>query len=53
LGTIVRRALDRQANGHNLQQLALFLAANLTSRREIFRKQGLALGPDGGLCESP
>jgi hypothetical protein len=27
-----------------LRNLGLFLSANLTSRREIFRKQGLPLG---------
>jgi radical SAM superfamily enzyme YgiQ (UPF0313 family) len=42
--SIAGRALDFRANCRNLRNLGLFLSANLTSRREIFRKQGLPLG---------
>lgn len=41
VGSIARRALDMRSNTANL---ALFLSANLASRREIHRKQGLGMG---------
>jgi radical SAM superfamily enzyme YgiQ (UPF0313 family) len=44
LASIARRATDRRANTRTLGNAALFLAANLLSRREIARKQGRALG---------
>jgi radical SAM superfamily enzyme YgiQ (UPF0313 family) len=43
-GSILKRALDRHANAGSVHNLGLFLAANLISRREIHRKQGLPLG---------
>lgn len=46
LGSILRRAIDARANARNLDNLSLFLLANLTSRREIDNKQGRALGGD-------
>lgn len=42
--SIAWRALDRQANTRTLASAALYLGANLVSRREIRRKQGRALG---------
>jgi radical SAM superfamily enzyme YgiQ (UPF0313 family) len=42
--SILRRGVDRRANCRNPAALALFLAANLVSRREILRKQGSPLG---------
>lgn len=42
--SILRRGVDRRANSRNPAALALFLAANLVSRREILRKQGSPLG---------
>lgn len=48
--SILRRALDRQANAGSLHRLGLFLVANLVSRREIHRKQGLPLGAAGELA---
>ena len=44
LGSIVKRAFGRRANWFPLGHLALFLYANLFSRRDIFNKQGVALG---------
>jgi radical SAM superfamily enzyme YgiQ (UPF0313 family) len=41
---LVRRALDWQANGRSPAHALAYWAANLTSRREIHRKQGRALG---------
>lgn len=41
---ILRRALDFRANCRNLNNAGIYLAANLISRREIHRKQGLLLG---------
>jgi radical SAM superfamily enzyme YgiQ (UPF0313 family) len=43
VASILRRGADRRANGRNPAALALFLAANLVSRREILRKQGSPL----------
>jgi radical SAM superfamily enzyme YgiQ (UPF0313 family) len=43
-GAIVRRALNLQSNCRNLSHLGIFLGANLLSRREIYRKQGVQLG---------
>ncbi len=45
-GAIFRRALDFKTNCRSPWRLGLFLAANLISRREIHRKQGLPLGDD-------
>ncbi len=42
--SILRRALDWKANARNPYRLGLYLLANLVSRREIRRKQGLPLG---------
>ncbi len=42
--SIAWRALDRQANTRSLGSTALYLGANLVSRREIRRKQGRTLG---------
>lgn len=41
---IARRALDFQANCRSLAHLGVFLTGNVISRREIYRKQGQALG---------
>lgn len=43
-GSILMRGLNRQANTSSLRQAGFYLAANLVSRREIFRKQGSPLG---------
>lgn len=43
---ILRRARRRDANAHSWQNLLVFLAANLVSRREIMAKQGRRLGGD-------
>lgn len=43
-GAIAQRAWNPQANCHSLAHLGMFLAANIVSRREIYRKQGKALG---------
>ncbi len=45
-GSMLRRAMDRKANGRDLTRLGLFALANLVSRREIFRKQGMRLGSE-------
>ncbi len=42
--SIAWRALDRRANTRSLASAALYLGANLVSRREIANKQGRALG---------
>lgn len=42
--SIAGRAVDWRANCRNLHNLGLFLSANLTSRQEIYRKQGQLLG---------
>jgi radical SAM superfamily enzyme YgiQ (UPF0313 family) len=42
--SILRRALDWKANARNPYRLGIYLLANLVSRREIRRKQGLPLG---------
>jgi radical SAM superfamily enzyme YgiQ (UPF0313 family) len=42
--SIAWRALDRQANTRSLASAALYLGANLVSRREIRLKQGRELG---------
>ena len=39
-----KRACDLKANCRNFYHLYAFLAANLISRKEIYRKQGLRLG---------
>jgi radical SAM superfamily enzyme YgiQ (UPF0313 family) len=43
-GSIFRRALDWKSNCQNPYRLGIYLLANLISRREILRKQGLPLG---------
>ena len=49
-GSILRRACDRKANFRTPLHAAAFSLANLTSRREIHRKQGRRLGdPDVAL----
>ena len=42
--SILRRGLDWKANSRNPYRLGVYLLANLVSRREIHRKQGLPLG---------
>ena len=42
--SIVRRMLDVRANLRTPYRAGIYLAANLVSRREIFRKQGRRLG---------
>ena len=41
---ILRRALNFHANCRNLDNAGIYLALNLISRREIYRKQGQPLG---------
>jgi hypothetical protein len=43
-GSILRRSLDWRANCRTPYHAAAYWLANLTSRREIHRKQGRALG---------
>jgi radical SAM superfamily enzyme YgiQ (UPF0313 family) len=43
-GAIFRRALDPAANCRSLYHFYAFMASNLVSRKEIYRKQGLSLG---------
>lgn len=43
-GSMLYRALDPSANCRSAAHLGLYLAANVTSRREVYRKQGMALG---------
>jgi hypothetical protein len=43
--SIVQRGLAPQTNCRTPYHLLAFLAANLISREEIYRKQGQALGP--------
>ncbi len=56
--SVFRRALDWRTNCRSPGRLGVYLLGNLVSRREIFRKQGLALGDDGplplieGACEN-
>jgi radical SAM superfamily enzyme YgiQ (UPF0313 family) len=45
-GSILRRSLDLRANCRTPYHAAAFWLANLTSRREIHRKQGRALGDE-------
>ncbi len=51
--SILRRALDWKANSRNPYRLGLYLFANLVSRREIRRKQGLRLGDASPLESIP
>lgn len=44
--SILSRALEFRTNCRSPRRLATFLAANLISRKEIFRKQGRRLGSD-------
>ncbi len=46
-GCIARRLLHPAANAHSPLAAALYLAANLVSRREIIAKQGRRLGASG------
>lgn len=41
---IFKRALDLKANCKNAASLLVFLAGNLISRQEIYKKQGITLG---------
>ncbi|MFA5138698.1 MAG: radical SAM protein [Elusimicrobiota bacterium] len=43
-GSILLRGLNFKANSRTPLRAGLYLAANLVSRREIYRKQGAALG---------
>lgn len=43
-GSILRRAFGNMANWFPPSRLSLFLAANIVSRHEIYRKQGAKLG---------
>jgi len=45
--SIFRRALDWRTNCRSPRRLGAFLLGNFVSRREIMRKQGMALGGDG------
>ena len=45
-GSILKRALDFKTNCHDPYCLGLYLASNIVSRREIFKKQGRQLGTD-------
>lgn len=44
IGSILSRALDRRSNAGSMENLMIFLGANLVSRREIARKKGLQPG---------
>jgi len=46
-GSIGRRMSDFQANAGSLERAGFYLLANLISRREIYAKQGRALGEAG------
>jgi radical SAM superfamily enzyme YgiQ (UPF0313 family) len=48
--SILSRAFGSRANCHSLYHLGAFMASNLISRREIFRKQGHRLGSDEPLA---
>ncbi len=45
-GSIFKRALAPRTNCRSLYRLGVYLLSNLISRREIHKKQGLALGDD-------
>jgi radical SAM superfamily enzyme YgiQ (UPF0313 family) len=45
--SLFRRALDWRTNCRSPRRLGAFLLGNFVSRREILRKQGMALGGDG------
>jgi radical SAM superfamily enzyme YgiQ (UPF0313 family) len=51
-GSILRRVLAPQMNARSPHHLLAYLAANLVSRKEIFTKQGEALG-DGSALDVP
>jgi hypothetical protein len=44
--SLLNRAIDFKTNCRNPYHLALYLASNIVSRREIFKKQGRQLGAD-------
>ncbi len=50
--SIFKRALDFKTNCRTPDRLGLYLASNIVSRREIFKKQGQRLGEDISLQES-
>lgn len=50
-GSILHRALDWRANCRSPGRIGAFLLGNIVSRREILKKQGMALG-DAGLLPS-
>lgn len=50
--SILSRALAPRTNCRSPRRLAAFLAANLISRKEIFRKQGRRLGDPASGCGS-
>jgi hypothetical protein len=52
LSSVLRRGMDLRANCRTPLHAAAYLLANLTSRREIHRKQGRPLG-DAGLRLQP
>jgi len=43
--SILRRGLDPRANCRTPYHAGMYLTANIVSRREVFRKRGLSLGP--------
>ena len=45
--SIFRRPLDWRTNCRSPRRLGTFLLGNFVSRREILRKQGMALGGEG------
>lgn len=49
LANTVKRGMDLRANARNPRNAAVFTLANWISRREIHRKQGMALGDDTDL----
>ena len=42
--SIFKRLVDTPVNHRNLDRLGFYLTSNLISRREIHKKQGMALG---------
>ncbi len=51
--SMVKRAFNFKSNSRNLFNLSAFLASNITSRKEIYRKQGLRLGDSTPLEAMP
>ncbi|MEK7270684.1 MAG: radical SAM protein [Planctomycetota bacterium] len=48
VGSILRRAMDLRANCQSPLMALFYLVANVSSARDVWRRQGLPLGGDGG-----